>query len=109
MISGFVLLAGIMCRADQVQEPLIAGSPPSATKHTIARKVTLQGVPRFGEVTPTLYRGAQPTREGFSNLAKFGINIVVDLRGSRQDRASTCDQARDAVRRASLALFLAAG
>ena len=73
-----------MCQADQVQRPLKTGSAPCATKHTIARNATLQGVSRFGEVTPTLYRGAQPTREGFRNLAKIGINIVVDLRGSRQ-------------------------
>ena len=82
--AGFALLAGIVCRADQVQQPLKTGSAPCATKHTIARNVMLQGVSRFGEVTPTLYRGAQPTREGFRNLAKIGINIVVDLRGSRQ-------------------------
>jgi len=56
----------------------------SGAKHTIARKLTLQGVSRFGEVTPTLYRGAQPTTEGFKGLAKIGINIVVDLRGSRE-------------------------
>jgi protein tyrosine/serine phosphatase len=30
-----------------------------------------------------LYRGAQPSEEGFANLGKLGINIVVDLRGSR--------------------------
>src|SRR5215469_15488394 len=38
----------------------------------------LAGVTDFGEVTPTLYRGGQPTREGFENLARMGINIVVD-------------------------------
>src|SRR6266849_2152549 len=53
-------------------------------KHSIPPKSTLRGVSNFGEVSPTLYRGAQPTKEGFDNLAKRGINIVVDLRGSRQ-------------------------
>jgi tyrosine-protein phosphatase SIW14 len=50
----------------------------------MARKLIQEGVPSFGEVTPTLYRGAQPTKEGFRNLAKMGVNIVVDLRGSRE-------------------------
>ncbi len=84
VLGAFALLAGIMCRADQVRKPLKAGPAPSAAKHTIARKLTLKGVPRFGEVTPVLYRGGQPSRIGFSNLAKIGINIVVDLRGSRE-------------------------
>ena len=46
----------------------------------------LQGVPNFGKVTDTLYRGAQPTPEGFASLSKMGVNIVVDLRGSRGER-----------------------
>lgn len=50
----------------------------------IAQKLTLKGVPNFGRVTPTLYRGGQPTEEGIRNLAKIGIDIVVDLRGSRE-------------------------
>jgi protein tyrosine phosphatase (PTP) superfamily phosphohydrolase (DUF442 family) len=37
----------------------------------------------FGEVTPTLYRGGQPTKRGFEALAKMGFQIVVDLRGDR--------------------------
>jgi tyrosine-protein phosphatase SIW14 len=35
-------------------------------------------------VTPTLYRGSQPTKEGFEQLAKMHIAIVVDLRGNRR-------------------------
>ena len=40
-------------------------------------------LPNFGEATTTLYRGGQPSKSGFRILAKMGINIVVDLRGSR--------------------------
>ena len=76
------LVAAPMCLAAQNQPPK-ACSVPSEAKHTIASKLGLQGVPHFGKVTPTLYRGGQPTKEGFANLAKLGINIVVDLRGSR--------------------------
>lgn len=66
--------------------------PPSAppAPHTPAPKGTLQGVPNFGQVTPTLYRGAQPSKEGFANLARSGVDIVVDLRGgSRQSERQT--------------------
>ncbi|GAC1515676.1 MAG: hypothetical protein NVS1B11_33700 [Terriglobales bacterium] len=43
-----------------------------------------RGVARFAQVTSTLYRGGQPTMRGFEDLAKMGINIVVDTRGSRR-------------------------
>ena len=43
-----------------------------------------RNLPDFGEMTPTLYRGAQPSKEGFRELAEKGIKIVVDLRGDRE-------------------------
>jgi hypothetical protein len=42
-----------------------------------------QLIPDFAEVSPTLYRGAQPRKHGFEALAKMGVQIVVDLRGDR--------------------------
>jgi|SRR5579871_715733 len=38
------------------------------------------GVPNFHRVNETVYRGAQPTPEGFQNLAKLGVKTVIDLR-----------------------------
>ncbi len=65
------------------QGPLL--SNPSAADRTPAHRLTLKGVANAAEVTPRLYRGAQPTAQGFETLANLGINIVVDLRGSRED------------------------
>ncbi len=70
-----------MCLAAQTPPP--KASVPLETKRAVATRLKLQGVPNFGEVTPTLYRGAQPSKEGFTNLHELGINVVVDLRGSR--------------------------
>ena len=58
--------------------------PPVPTERTIARKLPAEGVPNLGEVSPTLYRGAQPTQRGFQKLAEMGITIVVDLRVRRR-------------------------
>jgi tyrosine-protein phosphatase SIW14 len=46
------------------------------------------GVGNFHQVNPQVYRGAQPTDEGFKNLAHAGIATVIDLRepGDRSDR-----------------------
>ena len=77
-----------------VQLPSIAESAslPAKTRtehtrkgHAMARKTLLKGVGDFAEVTPTLYRGSQPTHEGFKELAKIGIKIVVDVRGTKRD------------------------
>ena len=39
-----------------------------------------EALPRFGRVNERLYRGAQPTNEGFKQLAQRGINTVINLR-----------------------------
>jgi tyrosine-protein phosphatase SIW14 len=56
-----------------------------SAEHSPAKKLALPGVKNFGEVTPLLYRGAQPSPEGFKILAGMGINIVVDARLSGTD------------------------
>jgi tyrosine-protein phosphatase SIW14 len=45
----------------------------------------LSGVPNFHVVNDHLYRGAQPTVEGFQNLAKLGVRTVIDLRHADTD------------------------
>jgi protein tyrosine phosphatase (PTP) superfamily phosphohydrolase (DUF442 family) len=41
---------------------------------------TLPGLPNFGFVTDTFYRGGQPTVEGYGSLRRLGVQIVVDFR-----------------------------
>jgi tyrosine-protein phosphatase SIW14 len=61
--------------------------PASQPDHAIARKLTVNGVKNFGEVTPFLYRGAQPSHEGFEELAKkMGVQVVVNARPTRNNR-----------------------
>jgi tyrosine-protein phosphatase SIW14 len=76
----FVLAIGGASRPGQTGDP-----NANASDRSIARRLTIVGVPNAGEVTPNLYRGAQPNARGFQALAKLGVNIVVDLRGSRED------------------------
>lgn len=86
-ISAFAIIALFavtMSGTAEFYQATNVSASPAATKHSPAPKSTITGVANFSEVTPTLYRGAQPTTEGFAALAKRGINIVVDLRGARQ-------------------------
>lgn len=48
------------------------------------RALILRGVPNFGQVSATLYRGGQPTAEGLQELKKLGIGIVVNFRDERE-------------------------
>lgn len=51
---------------------------------------SVQGVQNFHQVESHVYRGAQPTPEGFHYLAKLGIKTVLDLR--EHDERSSAEQ-----------------
>lgn len=51
-----------------------------------AQKLECKGVGNFHRVSPTLYRGAQPTEEGMKNLSKMGVKMVISLRKFHSDR-----------------------
>ena len=44
------------------------------------------GLPNLHRVSPTLYRGAQPTREGLEELRRMGVKTVVSLRAFHGER-----------------------
>ena len=62
----------------------VATSASSQTGH-MGQHLKAKGIPNFGQVTPTLYRGGQPSAEGFEKLAHMGISIVVDTGRSKRD------------------------
>jgi len=77
-------MAGLVSPVAEAQSQTCSERPEH--KVTFGTRPKIEGVPNFGKVTDTLYRGAQPTNDGFANLSKLGINIVVDLRGSAGER-----------------------
>ena len=48
----------------------------------------LKGLRNFGRVTQTLYRGGQPTSNGFNTLHAMGVEMVVNLRHDRTEMAT---------------------
>jgi len=46
------------------------------------------GLPNFGQVSETLFRGAQPKGAGFNALHEMGVSIVVNFRHERDEIAS---------------------
>jgi tyrosine-protein phosphatase SIW14 len=73
-------LVTTMCATSIAYRTTNASARRVPTERPIARKLAVEGVPKLGEVSPTLYRGGQPSQQGFQKLAEMGISIVVDLR-----------------------------
>jgi tyrosine-protein phosphatase SIW14 len=63
--------------APQTNAPVNQEAKSTATR-TIGRKLQEKGVPNFGEVTSTLYRGGLLNTTGLKALAKMGVKVVVD-------------------------------
>jgi tyrosine-protein phosphatase SIW14 len=63
---------------------ILAAQAPSSTPTPFAataEKLKFAGLPRFGRINDSLYRGAQPYPEGLQQLKKLGITTIIDLRG----------------------------
>lgn len=56
-----------------------------ASLGALARKLEIPSLPNAACITPTLYRGAQPGREGYAELKKLGIEIVVNFRSDKDE------------------------
>jgi tyrosine-protein phosphatase SIW14 len=80
-IAAITLLAASMSGVSSTEQGANEPPPLAMRDAAVAHKATLAGVPNFGEVSPTLYRGGHPTEAGFERLAELGIKIVVDARG----------------------------
>lgn len=58
--------------------------PPPA--HAWAVRITKPGLPNLHRVSDDLYRGAQPTAEGFRELQALGVKTVINLRFNYHER-----------------------
>jgi protein tyrosine/serine phosphatase len=61
-------------------------APPTPTRPFAQRLPDGRGLENVAQITPTLYRGAQPTKEGFARLKELGIKTVINLRSNHDDQ-----------------------
>lgn len=61
----------------------LAAQTPSTSfaASSYAEKLQFAGLPKFGRINDSLYRGAQPYAQGLEQLKKLGITTIIDLRG----------------------------
>jgi len=80
LAAAIFLLGMVPQRIPEQTGPGLEGAPTP-----LAQRIELKGVQNFAQVTPTLYRGGQPTEEGYVQLKELGIEIVVSLRGTHNE------------------------
>ncbi|HEX4537120.1 MAG TPA: hypothetical protein VH140_09250 [Candidatus Acidoferrum sp.] len=85
---SFLANACVPTNAQDGSAPLLPSTQQTETRQgpvdAPSDVIGKQLIPDFAEITPTLYRGAQPRKHGFEAVAKMGVQIVVDLRGDRK-------------------------
>jgi tyrosine-protein phosphatase SIW14 len=74
---SLALLFAVTARVD-ANAPQTKQETQSPKARAIGRRLDEKGVPNFGEVTPTLYRGGLLSSTGLKALKKMGVNVVVD-------------------------------
>jgi len=94
MMSLYILALSALLTASPVRQ--VASAPSRSPDLSAAQDAQEQDqevgpdnsvrkiLPDFAEITPTLYRGAQASHDGFRKLAVMGVKIVIDLRGNRK-------------------------
>ena len=74
---SYILLFAVSTRLDATEPQTKQETQPPAVRE-IGRRLKEKGVPNFGEVTPTLYRGGLLKARGIKALKKLGINVIID-------------------------------
>jgi protein tyrosine phosphatase (PTP) superfamily phosphohydrolase (DUF442 family) len=90
LLFPVLLLAG--CRNEDAAEgagaTAVAGAMPVIEW---AQPIERDGLPNLFKVNDQLYRGAQPDKKGYAELARMGIKTVVNLRAFHSD-AEECER-----------------
>jgi protein tyrosine phosphatase (PTP) superfamily phosphohydrolase (DUF442 family) len=90
-VVGWLLAGALVVTGSQAAG--FEGPPATAASPVVARRdprwaVRLErpGLRNLHRVSPTLYRGAQPTKEGLDELRRLGVKTVVSLRAFHGER-----------------------
>jgi hypothetical protein len=81
----------------------LAALPALSQPQELPRRLEIRGVANFAQVSPVLYRGAQPTQEGFRELKRLGVKTVLSMRAGDDDAKLIAGQGLRLVRISSRA------
>lgn len=82
-IAIFLLVALSACGGGDDKSKITG----TTTQKPFAQRLTgVAGLENCARVSPTLYRGAQPTEEGFRQLKAMGVRTVIGLRSNHSTK-----------------------
>jgi tyrosine-protein phosphatase SIW14 len=81
MSSLFLVVCGVVCLAGCATRPNVV----RAHSWNLPSDSTYAGVPNFGKATTHIWRGGQPTAEGFRQLEAARVKTIVNLRSDHDD------------------------
>jgi protein tyrosine phosphatase (PTP) superfamily phosphohydrolase (DUF442 family) len=90
-VAAALLLCGVFAISFSSSSGSSLGTPAS-TQHVMGSHKRAPGLPNFGQVTPDLFRGAQPERDGYRTLQAIGVNIVLDMWGGNRSEESAVEK-----------------
>ncbi len=81
-------LSAIICLIVLIWTGIVSGNEITVDNRLSkwAMPMNMNGVPNLHKVSETLYRSAQPSKEGMSNLKAHGIKTIINLRSFNSDR-----------------------
>jgi protein tyrosine/serine phosphatase len=80
---SFLSLASLVWLGSSFQAQ--AEEPAADASKTWAKVIEKPGLPNLHKISDQLYRGAQPEKEGYQELAKMGIKTIICLRAGEPD------------------------
>jgi protein tyrosine/serine phosphatase len=80
---ALLLLVALLTAACGETPPVAPRYRPAIWAQPIA--VDEEHLPNFHQVSDTLYRGAQPSEEGFAQLKAMGVRTIINLRSFHSD------------------------
>jgi protein tyrosine/serine phosphatase len=83
IIKSFVIVL-LLAAVTYIQPATAAPEQATYTYATPAKDIP--GLGNFAKVSDELYRGEQPTAEGFARLKKMGIKTIINLRAFHSDK-----------------------
>lgn len=86
VIFGVLTLVFLLPTISGCKEKNSETQSANSAQFTTATEITLSGCGNLYKVSEALYRGEQPTAEGFKELEKLGVKTVVNLRNLHSDQ-----------------------
>ena len=77
ILCALVVLSALGLRAYSAHKDKVAARYAKRVPVAVER-LSIPGIENAGKISDLLYRGAQPRGEGYEELKKLGISIVVD-------------------------------